>query len=103
MSNGTKTFLMGLAAALITFVIFMYFVGLGEDYAFTASGPVDLLNADSIYKARQDPSFEEGIMWGDFKLTAKQIALLFLSLPVLSFLLVVAARILVYRRRPAAS
>ncbi len=48
MSNGTKTFLMGLAAALITFVIFMYFVGLGEDYAFTASGPVDLLNADSI-------------------------------------------------------
>jgi hypothetical protein len=100
MSRGTKTFLMGIGAALITFVLFTYLVGLSEDYAFTASGPVDLLNAESMHKALQDPTFEEGIKWGDIRLTTRQSSLLFLVLPIVSFLLVVVARVLIHPKVP---
>jgi hypothetical protein len=94
MSRGTKTFLMAIGAAIVTFLIFMYLVGLGESYAFTASGSVDLLNADSLQKALSDPTFEEGVKWGQARLTSKQVGLLFLILPAVSFALVVLGRVL---------
>jgi hypothetical protein len=94
MSRGTKTFLMAIGAAVLTFLVFMYLVGLSEDYAFTSSGAVDLRDAYSLQKALSDPTFEEGVKWGQARLTSKQVGLLFLILPAVSFALVVVGRIL---------
>ncbi len=94
MSRGTKTFLMAIGAAIFTFLVFMYLVGLSEDYALTSSGAVDLRDAYSLAKALSDPTFEEGVKWGQARLTSKQVGLLFLILPAVSFALVVVGRIL---------
>jgi hypothetical protein len=94
MSRGTKTFLMAIGAAILTFLVFMYLVGLSEDYAFTSSGAVDLRDAYSLQKALSDPTFEEGVKWGDVRLASKHVGLLFLLLPTISFALVVIGRIL---------
>jgi hypothetical protein len=98
MSRGTKTFLMATGAAILTFLIFMYLVGLGESYAFTASGSVDLLSPDSLQKALSDPTFEEGVKWGQARLTSKQVGLLLLILPAVSFLFVLIRGILTIRK-----
>ncbi len=93
MSRGTKTFLMAIGAALFTFLAFMYLVGLGESYAITSAGAVDLLSAGALQRALNDPTFEEGVKWGEVRLASKHVGLLFLLLPAASFLLVLFGRI----------
>ncbi len=98
MSRGTKTFLMAIGAALLTCLVFMYLVGLGESYAITSAGTVDLLSADALQRALNDPTFEEGVKWGQVRLTSKLVGLLFLALPAAAFVLVLIGRILGTKR-----
>ena len=92
MSRGTKTFLMAIGAALLTFLVFTYLVGLGESYATTSAGAVDLLSADALQRALNDPTFEEGVKWGQVRLTSKLVGVLFLLLPTASFISVLIVR-----------
>ena len=88
MSSKNKKLLLAIFGALMSWVICLYIWGLGVDKSFTASGPVVMTDPSQVYKALEDPTFQQTVSWGAITISQKVMGAITVAAPLTSFILI---------------
>ncbi len=99
MTRSNKYFLSAIAAALVTWILGVYLIGISDVRDFTASGLADMNDPYKVGQALRDPTFTTTYSWGEVTLTGAYWGFVFpIVLAVAAFTVVVLIGVLRNRR-----
>lgn len=88
MSNKNKKLLLAIFSAALSWAVCLYIWGLGVDKSFTASGPVVMTDPSQVYKALEDPTFQQTVSWGVLTVSQRAMGGICIAVPLIIFVLI---------------